>query len=144
MSVRLHPLFALALAAGCSKPAGEQGAAAPQGPTPGEGDFVAYRQPIPGSEVTFAMVPIPAGAFAMGSPPDEPGRDDDEGPQIEVSVDAFLERRLRLTDIARVNGAVLDRRPDRSASVAELLSADGIARDLARREIAALASGTRA
>jgi formylglycine-generating enzyme required for sulfatase activity len=55
----------------------------------GEGDFVAYRQQIPGSEVAFAMVPIPAGTFVMGSPPDEPGRDEDEGPQVRVSVEAF-------------------------------------------------------
>lgn len=57
----------------------------------------------------------------------------------EIAVDAFLARRLPLTDIARVNGAVLDRRPDLADSVAELLRADGIARDLARAEIAALA-----
>ena len=60
----------------------------------------------------------------------------------EVAVEAFLERRLSLHDIARVNGSVLDRRPDLADSVAELLRADGIARDLARQEIAALASAT--
>ena len=30
------------------------------------------------------MVVIPAGRFLMGSPPDEPERSDDEGPQHEV------------------------------------------------------------
>jgi hypothetical protein len=62
MSAGPRPLFALALTfAACSGPdAGE--AVAPQGPVAGEGDFVAYRQQIPGSEVAFAMVPIPAGS----------------------------------------------------------------------------------
>ena len=32
------------------------------------------------------MVLVPAGAFTMGSPPDEPGRDDDEGPQRTVTI----------------------------------------------------------
>lgn len=57
----------------------------------------------------------------------------------EVAVEAFLARRLGFQDIARVNGAVLDRRPGLDGDVAALLSADGLARDLARDEIAALA-----
>jgi formylglycine-generating enzyme required for sulfatase activity len=32
------------------------------------------------------MVVVPAGEFMMGSPPDEPGRDADEGPQHEVTI----------------------------------------------------------
>ena len=32
------------------------------------------------------MVVVPAGAFTMGSPPDEPGRDEDEEPQHRVSI----------------------------------------------------------
>jgi formylglycine-generating enzyme len=39
--------------------------------------------------VTFTMIPIPAGAFQMGSPDSEPNRKADEGPQHEVKVDAF-------------------------------------------------------
>jgi formylglycine-generating enzyme required for sulfatase activity len=34
------------------------------------------------------MVLVPAGEFTMGSPPDEPGRDDDEGPQRKVTIAA--------------------------------------------------------
>ncbi|MBL0742564.1 formylglycine-generating enzyme family protein [Chryseolinea lacunae] len=37
----------------------------------------------------FKMVPIPAGSFLMGSPATEQGRDDDEGPQKNVTVSAF-------------------------------------------------------
>jgi 1-deoxy-D-xylulose-5-phosphate reductoisomerase len=57
----------------------------------------------------------------------------------EVAVEAFLARRLGFQDIARVNAAVLDRRPGLDGDVAALLSADGLARDLARDEIAVLA-----
>jgi formylglycine-generating enzyme required for sulfatase activity len=52
-------------------------------------DFKAYDQPIPGTDLTFKMVPIPAGSFMMGSPVTEAGRDDDEGPQLKVEVSAF-------------------------------------------------------
>lgn len=41
------------------------------------------------AEISFRMVPIPGGTFKMGSPNDEPGRKDDEGPQHEVRVDPF-------------------------------------------------------
>ena len=58
-------------------------------PRPGQGDFVAYRQPIAATGVEFAMVPIGGGTFLMGSPDTEVGRRADEGPQVEVSVDAF-------------------------------------------------------
>ena len=43
------------------------------------------------------MVAIPAGRFLMGSPPDEPGRSDDEGPQHEVTVPAFALGRYPVT-----------------------------------------------
>jgi formylglycine-generating enzyme required for sulfatase activity len=42
-----------------------------------------------GEKISFDMVLIPAGNFKMGSPANEPGRKDDEGPQHEVRVDNF-------------------------------------------------------
>jgi 1-deoxy-D-xylulose-5-phosphate reductoisomerase len=57
----------------------------------------------------------------------------------EVAVDAFLERRIRFSDIAQVNRAVLDRRPGLDRDLAHLLQADGVARELARGEVEALA-----
>ncbi len=50
------------------------------------GYMVPYTQTIPGTNVTFEMVPIPGGTFLMGSPSDEADRHDDEGPQVEIKV----------------------------------------------------------
>lgn len=48
-----------------------------------------FTQQIPGTDVKFEMIAIPGGSFCLGSPDDEPGRGDDEGPQRSVSVDSF-------------------------------------------------------
>ena len=48
-----------------------------------------YTQKVPGSEVSFTLVPIPGGKFTMGSPDAEKGRKSDEGPQFTVEVDPF-------------------------------------------------------
>lgn len=39
-----------------------------------------------GNGVTMKLVLIPAGTFTMGSPANEPGRNDDEGPQHKVTI----------------------------------------------------------
>jgi formylglycine-generating enzyme required for sulfatase activity len=55
-----------------------------------EGGFmVPYTTTIPGTDVTFEMVPIPGGTFKLGSPDSEKKRGDDEGPQIEVTIEPF-------------------------------------------------------
>ncbi len=51
--------------------------------------FEAYDQKIEGSNVTIRMVPVKAGEFMLGSPANEKGRSEDEGPQKKVTVDAF-------------------------------------------------------
>jgi formylglycine-generating enzyme required for sulfatase activity len=48
-----------------------------------------YTNTIPGTKVTYAMVPIPGGEYVMGSPENEDGREGDEGPQHKVRVDPF-------------------------------------------------------
>ena len=44
-----------------------------------------YKQTVPGSTVTFEMVPIPGGEFTMGTP--EPGHRKDESPQRKVKIE---------------------------------------------------------
>jgi len=48
-----------------------------------------FIQKIPGTEVTFSMLPIPAGTFKMGSADSDPDKKDDELPQHEVVIDSF-------------------------------------------------------
>lgn len=43
-----------------------------------EGEMKRYVEELPGSEASFALVPIRGGKFRMGSPDAEPGRKDDE------------------------------------------------------------------
>lgn len=52
-------------------------------------EFKPYKQEIPDTDLSFGLTPIPAGKFIMGSPSEEPGRGEDEGPQREVVLDAF-------------------------------------------------------
>ena len=54
-----------------------------------EKEMKPYTQKIDHTEVTFDMVPIPAGEFLMGSPKTEAGRADDEGPQHKVKIEPF-------------------------------------------------------
>jgi formylglycine-generating enzyme required for sulfatase activity len=54
-----------------------------------ESEMKAYTNTIPGTQVTFAMVPIPGGEFVMGSPDNEPGHKPDEAPQHKVKISPF-------------------------------------------------------
>ncbi|MEM8946311.1 MAG: formylglycine-generating enzyme family protein [Planctomycetota bacterium] len=72
---------------------------------PESGDFVetargymiAYSQVIPGSNVSFEMVPVPAGTFLLGSPATESDRREDEGPQVLISVPAMWVGKYEVT-----------------------------------------------
>lgn len=69
----------------------------PQGPKPMEGDFFPYRQKLEGTDVHYDMLPIPGGTFTMGSPDSEKGREDDEGPQIRVTLEPFWMGKCEVT-----------------------------------------------
>ena len=56
-----------------------------------------YATEIPGTDVTFEMVPIPGGKFKMGSPENEKGRKPDEGPQHEVEIAPFWMEKCEVT-----------------------------------------------
>ena len=59
--------------------------------------FKAYEQTIPGSSLKFKMVPIKGGSFKMGSPENETGRDEDEGPQKVFSISPFWMAAVEVT-----------------------------------------------
>jgi len=65
--------------------AGAAAQSPPAAPEPGSTDTVR----VPGTDVRFVMAWIPGGTFRMGSPPDEEGRDADEGPMRDVTVEPF-------------------------------------------------------
>ncbi|GAA4407663.1 formylglycine-generating enzyme family protein [Nibrella viscosa] len=48
-----------------------------------------YTLAVPGSNISYDMVAIPAGEFMMGSPASEKGRSADEGPQHKVKIEPF-------------------------------------------------------
>lgn len=52
-------------------------------------DFQPYTDSIPGTNLKFAMVPIPGGTFTIGSPEGEEKRSPDEGPQRQVEIKPF-------------------------------------------------------
>ncbi|NJK97999.1 MAG: SUMF1/EgtB/PvdO family nonheme iron enzyme [Bacteroidales bacterium] len=51
--------------------------------------FKNFTEKVPGTSIAFDMVAVPGGTFKMGSPKDEPLRDDDEGPVRAVKVSSF-------------------------------------------------------
>src|SRR5262245_20206496 len=52
-------------------------------------DFSAYQQNIPGSSLSFKMVPIKSGALLIGSPSNEKNHAGDEAPQKNIQLSAF-------------------------------------------------------
>jgi formylglycine-generating enzyme required for sulfatase activity len=54
-----------------------------------QGFMVPYEATIPGTMVTYKMQPIPGGKVKVGSPDGEKGRQPDEGPQFEVTIEPF-------------------------------------------------------
>ncbi|QDS95845.1 Serine/threonine-protein kinase pkn1 [Roseimaritima multifibrata] len=62
-----------------------------------EGYMVPYTTRIPGSDVTFEMVPIPGGTYMLGSPESDPAHKEDEGPQVKVTIDPIWVARHEIT-----------------------------------------------
>ncbi len=56
-----------------------------------------YTDVIANGDVTFDMVPIPGGQFAMGSPESEAGHKDDEGPVHQVEIQPFWMGKCEVT-----------------------------------------------
>ena len=62
-----------------------------------EADMKPYTVTIPGTDVSFEMVPIPGGEYLMGSPVGEPGRKPDEGPLHTVKIEPFWMAKCEVT-----------------------------------------------
>jgi formylglycine-generating enzyme required for sulfatase activity len=60
-------------------------------------EMKSYKEQIPGSDVSFDMIPIPGGTFLMGSPADESDRMEDEGPQFQVQLEPFWMGKCEVT-----------------------------------------------
>lgn len=99
--------------------------------------MAAYTETIPETELKFEMVPIPGGTFQMGSPDDEEGRAEDEGPVQEVTVGPFWMETHEVTwdefdvfafkfDIKQAKTAELDGKPLERTEMD--LAADGVTR----------------
>lgn len=61
------------------------------------GYMVPYEQQIPGTNVSFEMIPIAGGEFLMGSPESEESRNEDEGPLVRVKVEPFWMGKCEVT-----------------------------------------------
>ena len=61
------------------------------------GYMVPYTEKIPGTDVTFEMIPVPGGEYLMGSPATEAHRAKDEGPQVRVKVEPFWMGKCEVT-----------------------------------------------
>jgi formylglycine-generating enzyme required for sulfatase activity len=62
-----------------------------------EGGFEKYTDSISATDVTFQMLPIPAGEFLIGSPENEANREADEGPQQMLKMEAFYMMETEMT-----------------------------------------------
>lgn len=82
----------LGFVAGSSRPDGNAQAVEVPG-----GWMVVYQEKIPGTQITFDMVPIPGGTFRMGSPDSEADRDSYEGPMIEIRIEPLWMGRCEVT-----------------------------------------------
>ncbi|MBI1344393.1 MAG: SUMF1/EgtB/PvdO family nonheme iron enzyme [Terrimonas sp.] len=54
-----------------------------------DSSFIDYTLSIPGSGLQYKMIAVKGGLFTMGSPDDEKGRNNDEGPQRKFSISPF-------------------------------------------------------
>src|ERR1700760_1437039 len=62
-----------------------------------DGYMVPYVEKIPGTDVTFEMIPVPGGEFLMGSRDSEADRSKDEGPQVRIKVEPFWMGKCEVT-----------------------------------------------
>jgi formylglycine-generating enzyme len=62
-----------------------------------QGYMIPYVAKIPGTNVSFEMMPIPGGKFSLGSPDNERHHEADEGPIREIEIAPFWMSKFELT-----------------------------------------------
>lgn len=60
-------------------------------------NFESFKETVPGTGVSFNMLTIPGGSFAIGSPSGETGRSGNEGPVRDVELSPFFMAELEVT-----------------------------------------------
>ena len=60
-------------------------------------DMRPYTNTIPGTQVSYVMIPVPGGEYEIGSPDAEPGRKPDEGPRHKVKVSPYWIGKFEVT-----------------------------------------------
>ena len=103
-----------------------------------------YIETITGTDITFKMVPIPGGKFLMGSPADEPGREEHEGPQVEVEIAPFWmeEHEVTWAEFTQFSHYILcDSRSERTDRTDREKAVDAMARPTRPYEIDAISYG---
>ena len=61
------------------------------------GYMVPYVQALERTNIIFEMIPVPGGLIDVGSPAEEPGRSEDEGPQYTVELEPYWVAKTELT-----------------------------------------------
>lgn len=83
---------------------------------------------IPGTDVSFTMVYVPGGSYRIGTPADEPGRESDEGPISDVTVEGFWIGQFEVTDDEYSVFRYPDRDADTTAVPGAVYNVDAVSR----------------
>lgn len=82
--------------------------------------FEPFTETIPGTGIEFNMLPIPGGEFTIGSPANEPGRSENEGPTRTIELSSYFMAEIEITwdmYMAFFNETVSEGRSDQSSFV---------------------------
>jgi formylglycine-generating enzyme required for sulfatase activity/cytochrome c553 len=60
-------------------------------------EFHPYTEKVPGTAIQIEMVPIPGGKMVLGSPNDEPGRENTDLPKKEVTIKPFFMAKFEIS-----------------------------------------------
>lgn len=83
---------------------------------------------IPGTPVSFNLVYVPAGTYAVGSPESEAGRDEDEGPVVQVELGGYWIGQYEVTGDEFSVFRYPDRDSDSTAVAGAVYSVDAVSR----------------